>query len=187
MRYTWPILVLILLAACENSKDELERIKAPREAGIEMARDVELLYSDSAIVRMKLNAPLMYYYVDIEKPKREFPEGVEMVFFNEYQQPNSYMSAKYAIRYDNENKAIFRDSVVVWNQKNEKMECEELTWDERSEQVTTKRFVRITKQDEIIEGYDLVSNLDFTRWQLNRVTGIVKTKSLMNDSPLNTN
>ncbi len=167
---------LAVFAACENDLREVQRLAPDAEAGVEVATSVELFYSDSAVVRVRVQAPLMKAYLDPQKPRREFPDGVRVEFFSADRRPSSHLTAKHAVRYDNENRVELRDSVVVWNNLNEKLETQQMVWDDKTEQLTADGFVKISRPGEIIMGYGLVSNLDFSRWHLSRVSGTVKTQ-----------
>ncbi len=172
------LLIISLLSACENSELAIKELTTSAGMGVETATDVIMFYSDSAVVRVKITAPLMLNYpLDARRPRREFPKGMKAEFFDAQAHPTSYLSAKKAVRYEGENRVELRDSVVVWNAKKEKLEAQELIWDEANEKVTSSRFVKITRPGEIITGYDLESDLEFNHWKLHRVSGIVKTKS----------
>ena len=167
--------------ACGNSKEELRKLENPADAGMEKAKDVTILYSDSAVVRVRIKAPVMRSKsINIPNPYREFPNGITVEFFGENRQPTSFLSAKRAIRYDNTNRVELQDSVVIWNYQKEKMEAEVLVWDEHTDRITSERFVRISKADEIIEGYGLDSDLEFQHWTLKRVSGIIRRQSMTN-------
>lgn len=168
-------LALIVFTSCENDLNELRKFELNTEAGSELATTVEMFYSDSAVVRVRVQAPLMKAYTDAKRPRREFPAGVRVEFYDAARRPSSHLTAKYAIRYDNENRVEMRDSVVVWNNLDEKLEAQQMVWDEKTESLTADGFVKISRPGEIIMGYGLVSNLDFTRWHLSRVSGTVKT------------
>jgi len=170
------LLFALVFGSCENDPAEVRRLAPNAESGVEVATEVELFYSDSAVVRVRIQAPLMKAHNDPQKPRREFPSGVEVEFFDAARRPSSRMKAKYAVRYEAESRVELRDSVVVWNNLGEKLEAQQMVWDDKTEQLTADGFVKISRPGEIIMGYGLVSNLDFSRWHLSRVSGTVKTK-----------
>lgn len=164
-------LLMLGLSACENDMAEVQRVISKEERAIERARDVEILYSDSAIVRVRIKAYTMLNHLDKTKPRREFPEGFIVDFFDERKQVVSNLSANYAMHYTSDSKIFMKDSVVVWNKKGERLEAEELTWDEKEKKVYSDEFVKMTTADQIIYGYGFTSNLEFTRWKIKQVTG----------------
>mgnify|MGYP000014264832 CR=1 FL=1 len=169
---------LLALASCENDMSAIQRVISQEEQAVERARDVEILYSDSAIVRVKIKAYTMLNHLDKKEPRREFPEGFIVDFYDEYKRVSSNLSANYAMQYINESKIFMQDSVVVWNKEGERLEAEELTWDEKQEQVYSDEFVKITTADQIIYGYGFTSNLEFTRWKIKQVTGEIAIEEL---------
>ena len=54
-------------------------------------------------------------------------------------------------------------------------------WDEKLNKVYTKKFVKITRPGEIIYGYGFEANQDFTRWEINAITGRIKVDGLADD------
>jgi len=175
------LFLMLCLCACENDMTEVQRVISEEEEAIERARDVEILYSDSAVVRVRIRAYTMLNHLDKKEPRREFPEGFMVDFFDERKRVVSNLSANYAINYINENKVFMKDSVVVWNEKGERLEAEELTWDEREKKVHSDEFVKMTTADQIIYGYGFTSNLEFTRYKIKQVTGQIAVDDVVGE------
>jgi LPS export ABC transporter protein LptC len=177
------IFFIFFVTSCNSDElNNLENIILKDDVGIERATRVELIYSDSAFVRVIIKAPVLLRYIDKQKPKNIFPEGVDADFFDEHQIQTSKLKAKYAEQFMKEHKVFLRDSVCIWNNKNELLETDELIWDEVSKQISSSKFVRITTPTQIIEGYGFKSNLDFSVWEIYEVSGLIESKNLT-DSP----
>lgn len=175
MKYTtFQILFFIgmigIFAACSNNAIMEEDVTIA-DTQYEIADSVEILYSDSAVVRVRIKAPLLYNYTDKKNPRREFPKGILVEFFDENKNIQSRLTAKTAVQYEKLNKFIVEDSVVVKSVRNEMMETEGLVWDESSQKVHTDRFITITTSTEIIKGYGFESDYDFQNWELKKVSG----------------
>lgn len=171
-----------IFAACsdeiiEEVEDEYITIA---DTKYEIADSVEILYSDSAIIRVRITAPLLLNYSDNKNPRREFPKGILVEFFDENQKIQSRLTAKTAVQYEKLNKFIVEDSVVVKNSKNEMIETEGLVWDESTQRVHTERFITITTATEIIKGYGFESDYDFQNWELKKVSGRLKADRMNN-------
>jgi len=177
LRY-WGWLAIILFLACENDLKEVQKVMDQEAIQYETAKTVELLYSDSAIVRVRLQAPIMVRQLDPSNPRSEFPEGIKVDFYDEYQRAGSYLTSKYAERYSETQLVAVRDSVVWQSKGGDRLETEELYWDERQRKVYTKKFVRNTKPDEIIYGYGFEGEQDFTKWKILAITGRIKVEGL---------
>lgn len=145
---------------------------------VEVGKEIEILYSDSAVVRVKITAPTLLNVNDRDQPRQEFPDGIRVDFFDANLQIKSTLTARQAIRLNEKGKVTARDSVVLTTVNHEKLETEELVWDEKTEQVTTDKFVKITKPDEVIYGYGLTANQDFTYWKITVPKGQIKAGEL---------
>lgn len=177
------LLFFILTLGCAGSEiKDLDAIELKDEVGIERAEEVELLYSDSAVVRVAIHAPVLLRYIAQDSPKQVFPQGVDADFYNDQHTQTSKMVANYAEQFQKERKVYLRDQVKIWNYKNELLETDELTWDESSEQIYSNKYVKITTPTQIIEGYGFKSNLDFTNWEIYQVSGMIEQKNMI-DSP----
>ena len=176
------IITLITFFSCKNDLEEIDRVINREMIAVETAKEVEMLYSDSAMIKVRVEGPVMLRHLDKENPRQEFTDGVKVVFFTYGQKIESTLTAKYALRLEKKNKIIVRDSVVWESNKGEKLETEELIWEERREKVYTNRFVTITKPDEIIYGYGFEAKQDFSTWTINAVEGMLKTEGINDKS-----
>lgn len=174
---------LLIHSGCGNDLKDIERVEALTEAGVERAEGITMYYSDSAVVRMRAQAPVMLYYLDPKNPRREFPKGLHVDFYDHQQQRTSQLTAKYAEQSESKQVITLRDSVVIWNYRNERLEAEELICNEREQTIISNKFVKITTPTYIIYGSKLRSNLDFTDWYLDSTKGTVFTSSNL-DNPL---
>ena len=176
MKKVWLILILLAagLAACENDPADVAELLANLKPEIERAEEVEILYSDSAKVKVRIEGPVMLTYLDKNDPRQEFPEGVRVEFFGPEGNITSVLTARYGIRIDKKNQIVVRDSVVWQSIEQEKLETEELIWDERGEKVFTQKFVVITRPDEIITGHGFESDQNFENAKINAVDGRIK-------------
>ena len=164
--------------ACENDMAEINKVISKDEIKVETAHNVELLYSDSAVVQVQVTGPKMLRHLDKNTPTEEFPEGIRVDFLNKNRRSTSNLTAKYAIRFESKNEIIVRDSVVRNSGKGEKLETEELIWNDKKKKMSSKKFVKITKPDEVIYGYGFEADQEFNRWEIIQVTGQIKVKGL---------
>jgi len=140
----------------------------------EVAEEVEILYSDSAKVRVRITGPTMHYYLDQRDPRQEFPDGVLVEFFDPAGQVTSKLSARYGLRMERDDEVVVRDSVVWQSIEGEKLETEELIWLEREQRVYTNKFVVVTRPDEIIYGHGFEADQDFSYSRINAIEGRLK-------------
>lgn len=169
----------LFVAAC--TQDDIPTINEDAsafDASVETAKDVEIIYSDSAIVRVRIEGPTMLYHVDTREPMQEFPDGVKVDFFDIDGNITSVLTGKYGIRQESDGLVVVRDSVVWQSIKGEKLETEELIWDERQQKVYNHKFVVVTRPDEIIMGHGFEATQDFKQAKVNAVTGRMRVEDL---------
>lgn len=166
------LLFFVVLTACENDLADVERLSPKESVNVEVAKEVELIYSDSAVIRVVVSSPeMLTHNLKGKQMKQEFPDGIAVDFYNERSRVQSELTARYAVRHEDKKEIEIRDSVVWKSLKPEILETEELIWDEKKERVYSKRFVKITTPTDIIYGYGFEANEDFTKWKITAVTG----------------
>jgi LPS export ABC transporter protein LptC len=166
------------LAGCERAPEIEHEALTQEDTFVDALEGVEILYSDSAIVRVRVTAPAMLNYADRENPRQEFAQGVKVEFLNPDTTVSSTLSAQKGVRYVERGLVVVRDSVVLVTSRQEMLETEELTWDEKAEKISTEKFVKVTKPGEVIYGYGLEANQDFSYWKITVPKGRIKLEPL---------
>jgi LPS export ABC transporter protein LptC len=169
---------LIGAAACDRTVRRDDAFFTQDDAAVEVGRNVEILYSDSARVRVRVSSVLLHNYIEKTNPRQEFPNGVKVDFLNANTTIQSTLTSKTATRLPDKGQIIARDSVVMTTVKQEKLETEELTWDEKTAKIRTEKFVKVSKPDEIIYGYGLEAEQDFSYWRILVPKGRIKVDSI---------
>ncbi len=172
--YFFMLMVLgISLSACENDLKKVEKI-ASNEASlpVEVSKDVELIYSDSSIVRAKLLTPTLKFY-KVTNAYHEMPDGLFVEFYGPNKNIESTLSAKYGRKFQNQGIIEVRDSVVVINEKGERLDTEKLIWNEKTKKIYTNSFVRITTLKDVMFGEGMEANQNFTNYRIYKYRGSV--------------
>jgi len=164
------------LLACENDLAEIDKLISDDQVKVETAYDVQLLYSDSAVVQVRISGPRMLRHLNKSTPYEEFPDGVRVEFLTSDKKAKSELTAKYAVRFENKNEVIARDSVVWKSGKGEELITNELIWDDKKKRVHTKKFVKIIKPDEIFYGYGFEADQEFNKWTIIQPAGEMKVE-----------
>ncbi|MBN8678464.1 MAG: LPS export ABC transporter periplasmic protein LptC [Chitinophagales bacterium] len=173
----WCLIPVYLLTACTDSIKETRQVFTQDDVAVEVGKEVEILYSDSAFVRVRVTGPLLHNYSDREKPRQEFPEGIKMDFLMPDLSVRSVLTAKAATRFQTEGRIVVRDSVVLTTVKQEKLETEELIWDERTAKIRTDKFVKVSQPGEVIYGFGLEAEQDFSYWRILVPKGKIKVEN----------
>ncbi len=174
-RFTWmAVLLAIGISACQSEKDKALPEMLLSNPSLELLDSVEILYSDSAAVQVRITGPQMYNHTQPDNPQQEFPDGIRVEFLGRSGEVLSILTAKYAIRRENTASIIVRDSVVWQSNRQETLTTDELTWDERREKIFTDRFVILTRPDEVLYGRGFEADQDFSNIAMKAVEGRVQ-------------
>lgn len=160
----------MFVLSCSNSDEQLKPFKDPVDGGPELSKDVEIIYSDSSIVKAKVNAPIVKRFKG-DKPYTEMPDGIIALFFDPTGTSNAKLSANYAIRREKEKEMEAIDNVVVVNQEGDTLTTHRLVWDEIGKRIYTDKFVVIKTKTETIRGQGLESNQDFSKYRILKPVG----------------
>jgi LPS export ABC transporter protein LptC len=162
------IIISLLSAACEKAQnpDEILTYSGPF---VELD-NVETLYSDSAVLRVKLKAAKQ---LELQNGDREFPQGLYIEFFDEKGKKSSTLTSNRGTYKKDDNLYIVRGNVMIQNLvEKKKLKTEELKWDPEKEKVKTDKFIRIEGPEEILTGTGLDANQDFSSYTIHKPEGI---------------
>ncbi len=163
----------IMLFSCSKPENGLMDQGAPVRVPDEQAYDIEVLYSDSASIRLMLSAPEIARFSSLKKPYVEYPKGLEVHFYNDSGGVTNRLSAEYAIQYQKRGVTEAQRNVVVVNEQEEMLQTEQLTWDEDKKLIYTEQFVRITTETEQLTGYGLEADQTFSRYTIKKPVGVI--------------
>jgi LPS export ABC transporter protein LptC len=176
--------VIIILGSFLSCKNDIEtinalnnEIKLPDQSGF----NIEITYTDSGKIQGKIYAPEVNKYDRGEEPYVEFPKGMKAVFYDSLERPYAYIKANYAILYEKKQLWEARNQVVAENQLNhDKLETEQMFWDQKEERIYSEKFTRLTNADGISYGEGgFESRQDMSKWRLKGSSG---TLNVTNDN-----
>jgi len=168
--YLWLLAALSSLTFCQKTDDDLKK-KVVYKGPIAETRDLLTLYSDSAKLKIKLTSPLQLQY---ESGDGVYPKGLDLVFFDAKGNVNNTLRANYGKYFRQKDMYIIRGNVILHNpNKNETLRTEELQWDRQTRKIFTDKFVTIQTKDDILKGYGMTSNQDFSNPKILKPTGII--------------
>ncbi|MBT3243581.1 MAG: LPS export ABC transporter periplasmic protein LptC [Bacteroidetes bacterium] len=177
-----PVLLgLAMLFSCENDISEVRELTDAEDLPAIHATNIETIYSDSSIVRLKITAPELLEFTEKEdRPAYiEFPKGLHAVFYSQAQVIESTMDAEYAIFHHKTEKFEARRNVVVKNHaEKQELYTELLYWNKEKEQIWTDKFVKIIQPDGLPiygdEGFEADQN--FTRYRIMKSRGSLEVE-----------
>lgn len=175
--YLQLFLILLLFSSCSNDPKEIETFVSSEEMPIEVMQKAELIYTEKGKIKVKIIAEKIERYLN-QNPTVYFSHGVLVHFYNDSANITSTLSAEEAFIDDKNQQMIARKDVELINQKEERLNTEQLIWDEKTNLIFTKESVSITTKDEVIFGDGFESNPDFSSYRITNVRGSIN----INDS-----
>lgn len=160
------------LISCEKKNINYEKIDILTLPS-QTARDFTTTYTDSGKLELVFSAPIMERYEKTEDPFSEFKSGIKVEFHDGRTEPVASVTSKYAIYHENKKLWELQDSVVAINEAGEKLETELLFWDQNKELIYTDRFVKITTEDQIVQGYGLESDPRLSRRRIKNLSATI--------------
>lgn len=170
IRVLYFILFIIAFSSCVNDLEEVKAITQNFDLSKDVADSVRIIYSDSGFVKLIIEAPVLERYNSNNESKDVFPKGILISFFNEAGKIDSWLKADYAERIPSSQKMIAKTNVAFYNISNDKLQSSELIWDEKSKQIYTEKFIRITRPmiGDTLYGLGLVTDQQFRRIEIKR-------------------
>jgi LPS export ABC transporter protein LptC len=168
----WVVAVLFL--SCQkNNIEQIQAFSHPPGSPEITAQNLELLYSDSAIIRFRLECPKLLVYQDEEEPYNEFPEGFKIIQFDKNKNITSSIEALYGRYYKKKELWEAKQNVVAVTEKGDSLKTELLYWDEKKEIIYSDQFVKIIQKEQIITGVGFESDLQMKKWKIIQPKGTV--------------
>lgn len=191
MRFPFPPLLWILsmavgawLGSCTNKLSEIKAFERAENLPVLKVDTLEVLYSDSAKLKIKLATNKLLRFAGYEKPYMEFPEGLKVYFYNANQKLESSLVADYALF--NEKSEIWeaRGNVVIVNREGEVITTPELFWDRKKQKLYSDKEVRIRTRDEILLGTGFDADQNFSRYTIWKLSGVLNVDTEQNAGPV---
>lgn len=166
-------------AACKNSDDDIDKVRGVKKMKIkDKASDVTLYYSDKGQVKAVVHATEMFRNEAADPAYTEIRNGLKVEFLNDSLGVESTLTARSARIFEGESNVIVREQVVVVNKKGERLETEEIVWNQRLDKFYTNKNVVIrTPPDQVMNGTGLEANADFSWYKITRLRGNISVEN----------
>ncbi|GMN07019.1 hypothetical protein MTsPCn5_24080 [Croceitalea sp. MTPC5] len=184
-RFATVVTVAILFLGC---KDNYKRVGDEAAANIYpqgVAKNFTLTYSeatkemttlDSASTKVIaiLKSPLNKDFDNLNFKFKEFPEGLQVDFFDENNQ-KSVITADYGIIYSQTNIIDLQGNVVINVHDGKRLETPQLYWDRSNKWIFTEEKFTYTNPEEqtVMDGQGMDFNRDFTFLKAHKTFGLM--------------
>lgn len=168
--------ILALVACTSNSQLPIDLEALRLSEPLSEAFDFTYLYSDSAFLKAKMEAP---HDIEVHDPVRKeprhtFDKGFKLVFYSRSGAVESDISSRRGMLWKRSGLAVAEGTVRLVNQKGELLETEKLYWDRTRGQIYTDAPIKITTSKEVIYGTGMESDVQFKHYKVFRTRGILK-------------
>ena len=165
--------IIGFLESCSNERIYGQKLNGTLDSMVtkEYAEKVTIEYTDSGLLRARVFSPILNAVKRSTNPYLEMVKGLKVDFYDKDGKIQSYLTAEYGISYPDDKKIVVRNNVEILNVKGERLNTEELHWQQDKGKIYTDRFVRITTKDQIITGTGLISDQAFSDWEILNVSG----------------
>lgn len=161
---------LWMLSGCEEEKTN-KKVK-PYVGPIEEINNVQMLYSEAAVLKVKMTTARQLRY---QNDDRKYPEAVNILFFGPAGEEMTTLRSDSG-RYDRAKDlyTVMGNVVVINKQKQDKLVTNELNWNPNTKKVFTEKPVTIISKatGETMKGLGLDANQDFSQYSIRKPTGI---------------
>lgn len=169
---------IIILVGC--GEDDLKNAASVSAKKVTLNKDrsydVDVTYSDSAIVKAKGFAPIFDKITPSQGAMyNEMPKGVSIQFFDQYLQVTGTITSEYAINKETDRITIFRKNVIVVNNQIT-FKTEELTWDENKKMYFSPSGTVTKKDGSILNGTQFSAPQDFSTYNITQASGSTYVK-----------
>lgn len=178
MRSIVLYLGILMLLGCENDLSDINRIYASQASNSEIISGVEILYSDSARLKVRITGDTLQRFLAPPNIRDVFTHGVKFEFYDDLGRISSILTAKKAVRDYQRQLVVCTDSVIFKGANHEELFTNELIWDESKELIYTDKFVRLSRPNEVVYSYGFKSDQKLERYELTAVSGILDGKQL---------
>ena len=146
----------VMLFSCKTNMKDVDAIGNRNNMPEMSGENMELFYSDSALLKYKVITPLYNKYNQDDKKYDEFPKGIHAELYEKGGSMVGSITSKYA----------------------KKLETDLMYWDMKKEIVYSDRYSRLTSGDQIIEGNKgFKSDQSLRNPVFNKITGVVEIEN----------
>jgi LPS export ABC transporter protein LptC len=165
------VFIVITLFACDGNYSNKKQLSVKDRGPLAEGKNINLKYTDSGKLITNLLAPRLMDYSNFDFPYQEFPEGVEVHFWDEGEE--NIVTSDYAIRYDKTFIIDLRKNVVLTTSDSLVLKADQLYWDQKNQWVFTDQPYQIKFKDgSYNDGARFDSSEDFTNFISRKNQGV---------------
>jgi LPS export ABC transporter protein LptC len=168
----FSIILLIFILGCDNNFQEIKNINSKDSFAVGETENLKLIYTDSAKVKAILYSSLNLDFTNQVFPYSEFPNGVEITFFDK-ENNQTIVKSDYAITYNKTNIVNLVGNVIINNYDGSELKTNQLYWDPEQEWLFSEEKFTFKNTDYDITAKRLDANRSFSIFNTGKLDGKV--------------
>lgn len=164
------LLFAILFYSCSNDPESVKEFIETNNLPIERIKGARMLHTENGVLKVKVISTTIKRFKDIQ-PALVFSNGMEVVFYNDSGLVESVLKADNAEVDEVNNIMTALQGVILTSSEGQKLETEELIWDEKKNKIYTDKKVTIRTGKEVIQGQGFESNPNFSEYSISKIHG----------------
>jgi LPS export ABC transporter protein LptC len=162
--------MLVLLTACESNFREVQKMGLSEFSPSGEADSINLKYTDSGRIKAVLVSPKMLEFGMVEFPFTEFPKGIDLTLYDA-KNAKTFIKSNYAISYKGTDLIDLQGNVVIHNETGEKLETEQLYFDQKNEWFFTQKKFKLSSPRGVSYGEGVDFSKDFKKVNSQKISG----------------
>ncbi len=169
---TLVIIAITTFFSCDDSSTLLKQINTFNENPVGIAYNINMTYTDSALIKARLEAPVHLDFSHLSFKYSEFPDGLKVIFYNEQNQENT-VYADYGILYNQTKIVDLQGNVVLLSYDGSRLETDQMYWDAEKEWLFTEEPFLFQNNDYNLAANRLDTNKEFSKFQTGKLSGTI--------------
>ena len=166
----FSVFAVTLFFSCDDGSSTLKQINRFNENPVGIAYNIHMTYTDSAVVKAILTAPVNLDYTHLSFKYSEFPEGLKIIFYNNNNEENTVV-ADYGILYNQTKIVDLQGNVVLLSHDGSRLETNQMYWDSEKEWLFTEQPFTFKNVNYDMAAIRLDTNREFSKFQTGKLTG----------------
>lgn len=172
MKKTVFLLLMLTFFSCESNFREVQKMSLAEFKPTGEADTINLKYTDSGKIQAVLRSPKMLDYTTVAYPFTEFPKGMDLTLYDKLER-RTFVKSDYAVSYKGTDLIDLRGNVVISNETGEKLETEQLYYDQKNEWFYTEKRFKFTSLKGVSYGEGIDFSKDFKIVNSQKISGEV--------------
>ena len=169
--FRFILLILSLhFISCSNNYDEVKNINKVELVPAGLTKDFVLRYTDSAKLKAILKSPLNIDFTNQSFPYSEFPNGLEIEFYD-HTEGTTTVSSDYGIVYYKTRIVSLEGNVTIKSPDSSFVKSEQIYWDPEQEWLFSEKKVLFSSDDYTIRAKKLDADRSFKLLKTGKLDG----------------